>query len=125
VYVVDCEIETAKYRQSPATVYVYRKAPGDEWNYERTSKIDGLFAIDCVIADEQGRIYAGGSGGIHAYDKDGKKLAEWGGKPFGTNMGAELVGAMAWDRDGKLLVTQGFTLRKLIRVTPEEILTKP
>ncbi len=39
-------------------------------------------------------------------------------------MGAELVGALAWDHDGKLLVTQGFTLRKLIRITTADILAK-
>jgi hypothetical protein len=75
-----------------------------------------------VIADDEGRIYAGGSGGIHAYDADGKKLAQWSQKPYGTPMGAELVGAMAWNRDGTLLVTQGFTITQLIRVTKEEIL---
>jgi hypothetical protein len=28
---------------------------------------------------------------------------------------------MAWNRDGTLLVTQGFTLRQLIRLTLDEI----
>jgi hypothetical protein len=123
VYVVDCQIDPAKYRESPATVYVFRKKSGDGWDYEQALKIQGLFAIDCVIADEEGRIYAGGSGGIHVFDKDGKKLAQWTQKPYGTPMGAELVGDMAWDKDGSLLVTQGFTIRQLIRVTRDEILS--
>jgi len=34
-----------------------------------------------------------------------------------------MVGAMAWDKDGSMLVTWGFTLRQLVRIPVEEILT--
>jgi len=125
VYVVDCLFDPATYPRSPAAVYVFRKTSNEGWSYERTVKIEETMAINCVIADEQGRIYAGGPGGITAYDKDGRKLAQWVGVPNGTNMGAGWVCAMAWEPDGNLLVLQGFTLLKLIRVTPGDILACP
>jgi hypothetical protein len=103
-------------------LHVFRKTSNDSWNYERTLKIEEPLAINCVIADEENRIFVGGTDGITVYDKDGKKLAHWYNVPNGTNMGAGWVCAMTWEPDGNLLVLQGFTLLKLIRVTPAEIL---
>ena len=59
---------------------------------------------------------------IQAFDSLGIKLARWESKPYGTPAGAEIVSGLAWNRDGSLLVVQGFTLRQLVRVTREEIL---
>jgi glucose/arabinose dehydrogenase len=124
VYVVDCAMEGAEFRKAPATIYVFRKTSPAGWDFEPVLTVEGLSWIECVIADDQGRIYAGGSGGIHAFDAAGQRLAQWQSKPYGTPAGAEVVCGMAWTRDGTLLVTQGFTLRQLIRVTLDEIFSK-
>jgi outer membrane protein assembly factor BamB len=121
VYVVDCAMEGAEFRKAPATIYVFKKTSPRGWDFEPVLTIEGLSWIECVIADDEGRIYAGGSGGIHAFDAAGQRLAQWVSKPYGTPAGAEVVCGMAWNRDGTLLVTQGFTLRQLIRVTLDEI----
>lgn len=79
--------------------------------------------VECVITDEAGRIYAGCHDGIHVFDADGEHLAHWRSKPYGNLSGGTIVAGMAWDKnDGDLLVTQGFTVRQLIRVTVSEIL---
>ena len=121
VYVADCRI-IQQWRESLGAVYVFkRNARG--FSYTQALKIEGLRAVECVIADDQGRIYVGGYEGIYAYDKDGKQISHWISKPYGTPMGAGMVGAFAWDKNGDLLVTWGFTLRQLIRCTKDEILT--
>ena len=121
VYVVDCAKEGAEFRKAPAVIHVYKRTSARGWEFEPALTIDELFSIECVTADEQGRIYAGGSGGIHVFDANGERLAQWLSKPYGTPAGAELVGGLAWDHNGDLLVTQGFTLRQLLRVTRDEI----
>jgi hypothetical protein len=122
VYVVDCAMEGAEFRKAPAAIWVFKKTAPRGWDFEPVLTIADLSWIECVIADDEGRIYAGGSGGIHAFDAKGERLAEWVSKPYGTPAGAEIVCGMAWDRSGDLLVTQGFTLRQLIRLTLDEIL---
>jgi hypothetical protein len=123
VYVVDCKIDPNNWRASAAAVYVFRRASKNEWRYEQALKVGGISAAECVLADDQGRIYVGGWEGIYAFDKDGKQLSHWTAKPYGVTMGAGMVGAMAWDKDGSMLVTWGFTLRQLVRIPVEEILT--
>ncbi len=121
VYVVDCLLEKGQFRKSPGKIHFVRRNSAGSWDFESILTIDGLKWIECVLADDEGRIYVGGHGGIHAFDEKGNKLAQWGSKPYGTPAGAEVVSGLAWNRDGTLLVTQGFTLRQLIRVTKDEI----
>lgn len=130
VYVVNCVLKKAEFRQSPGDIVVFRRttpstalrAGPDAWQFETALTIPNLRWTECVIADDEGRIYVGGHGGIHVFGREGQKLANWVSKPYGTPMGAEVVSGLAWHRDGTLLVTQGFTLRQVLRVTREEIL---
>jgi streptogramin lyase len=123
VYVADCLLEKDNFRKTPGSIQVFRRKPGGAWDFERTLLIDKLAWTECVIADEQGRIYVGGAGGIFAFDAQGQRLAQWQQKPYGTPGGAEIVSGLAWDRNGDLLVTQGFTLRQLLRLRLDEILS--
>ena len=121
VYVVDCLLDKTQFRKSPGKVVVFRRTDAKAWTFEPALTLDDMRWTECVLADEKGRIYVGGHGGIHAFDKLGTKLAQWRSKPYGTPAGAEIVSGLAWNADGSLLVTQGFTLRQLIRVTRKEI----
>lgn len=122
VYVVDCLTKNEEFGRSPAKVFVFdRTSPGD-WDFELVLTIDELRWIECVLVDDEGRIYLGGPNGIQVFDSRGESIIEWHTKPYGCPMGAYGVYGLAWNRDGSLLVTQGFTLRQLIRVTRDEIL---
>ena len=122
VYVVDCP-KGGNVGTSPGKVHVFRKSAPDKWEFEPALTIEGINWVECVITDEAGRIYVGCHDGIHVFDADGQRLAHWRSKPYGNLSGGTIVAGMAWDKnDGDLLVTQGFTVRQLIRVTVTEIL---
>jgi hypothetical protein len=125
VYVVDCPPNKENFRLSNGTVYVFKRKAKDSWEFEPTTTIKGLQYTECVTTDDKNQIYAGGSGGIHVFNEKGEKIAQWQSKPYGCPAGAEFVFDMAWNKDGSLLVVQGFTIRQLIRVTLDEIFAKP
>jgi len=122
VYVADCLTKNEEFGRSPAKVFVFEKTAPDAWDFKRVLTIDELRWVECAIADDEGRIYVGGPDGIQVFDSKGESIIEWHTKPYGCPMGARGVYGLAWNRDGSLLVTQGFTLRQLIRVTKDEIL---
>jgi hypothetical protein len=125
VYVVDCPPNKENFRLSNGTVLVFKRKSKDLWEFESTTTIKGLQYTECVITDDKNQIYAGGSGGIHVFNDKGEKITQWQAKPYGCPAGAEFVFDMAWNKDGSLLVVQGFTIRQLIRVTLDEIFAKP
>jgi DNA-binding beta-propeller fold protein YncE len=122
VYVVDCLRTPKEGDRSPGKVIVFKKASPNEWQFEPILTIDGFPGPECVVADGEGRIYIGAFDGIYAYDEKGGLQAHWVCKLYGTPMGGATVFGLAWSRNGDLLVTQGSTLRRLIRVTQDEIL---
>jgi DNA-binding beta-propeller fold protein YncE len=122
VYVVDCPKE-GNVGTSPGKVHVFRKSSSGKGKFEPALTIDGINWVECVTTDRDGRIYAGCHDGIHVFDVDGKAIAHWASKPYGNLSGGTIVAGLAWDRKtGDLLVTQGFTVRQLIRVPVSEIL---
>ena len=122
VYVVDCLTKNEEFGRSPAKVFVFERTSPDAWDFKPVLTIDELRWVECVLVDDEGRIYVGGPDGIQVFDSQGESIIQWHTKPYGCPMGASGVYGLAWNRDGSLLVTQGFTLRQLIRVTQEEIL---
>lgn len=120
VYVADCLTKNEEFGRSPAKILVFEKlSPGER--IEPIVTIDGLRWIECVIADDEGRIYAGGPDGILGFDAAGERIAHWRSKPYGCRSGATGIYGLTWDNNGDLLVTQGYTVRELLRVKLDEI----
>ena len=122
VYVVDCLHKPNIGDRTPGKVVVLQKVSPNKWEFEPILTIDGIKGPECVVADGEGRIYAGAYDGIHVFDKTGQPLAHWLCKLYGTPMGGATIFGLTWSKSGDLLVTQGSTLRRLIRVTVDEIL---
>jgi DNA-binding beta-propeller fold protein YncE len=121
VYVADCQQRKEGPAGSPGTVIVLERVSRHTCEFEPVLTINGLKWSECVVADEQGRIYVGAVDGIHVFDSTGRPLAHWVSKPYGTPLGGAAVFGLAWSKNGDLLVTQGSTLRQLIRVSTDEI----
>ena len=121
VYVVDCLVDKKKVKTSPGAIKVFKKVGSDSREFECVKTIDGLMSPKCVIADDEGWIYVGGMPGLDVFFPDGENIAHWTAKPYGVRMGATLLSGMTWDPDGNLVVSQGWTLRALLRITPDEI----
>jgi hypothetical protein len=124
VYVSDCLTKNKEFGRSPAKIHVFERTSPDAWEFKNILTIDNLKWIECAISDSEGRIYAGGPDGIEVFDAKGTPITKWGSKPYGCPMGAYGVYGLSWDNKGDLLVTQGFTLRWLIRVKLTEIFTE-